>query len=107
MSVVTLTAADNGKSIEVREGDIVLLRLKETPATGFRWQIDHADDIVASEGDSFELGPDPTFGSGGVREFRFRVMAGAPGRLELKLWQAWEGETSVTDRFRVNVRAVR
>jgi inhibitor of cysteine peptidase len=103
LAVVTLTAADNGKSIAVHEGDLVVVRLPETPTTGFRWHIIQADDIIEPEGDSFELAPDPTFGSGGVHEFRFRARARTPGRLELKHWQAWEGDKSVIDRFRLDV----
>jgi inhibitor of cysteine peptidase len=108
MAAVTLTNANNGESIEVRQGDEIVLRLPENPTTGYRWHVDRADGIVEQEIAQQEVTPPPSdpntqFGRGGVREFRFRAQVPGSGRLELKHWREWEGEGSVTKRFAVDI----
>jgi inhibitor of cysteine peptidase len=99
MMVVTLTQADNRKSIQVQRGDVIAVQLPETPATGYRWHIDHLTGDVELIDDSFELGPSPRIGSGGIRVFRFR----GTGWIKLKHWQKWEGDASVTERWTVEL----
>lgn len=105
MAVIILSELDNHRLVETAVGDQIVVRLPENPTTGFRWQLEWAEGAVQSEDDSFELGPSPQIGSGGVREFRFRVRGAQPGRIELKQWQAWEGEASVTQRYAVEILA--
>jgi inhibitor of cysteine peptidase len=76
-----------------------VLRLPESPTTGYRWQVESIDGPVATVADSFHLDPDIQFGSGGVRELRFQVTGPGLIRIELKHWQSWEGERSVNERF--------
>jgi len=104
VAVVELTGADNGRSIRVHPDDEIVVRLPENPTTGFRWEIERADPIVAVVGDDFELGRPGLVGAGGTHEFRF-MAAGSygSGSLSLKLRQAWEGDASVTDRFSVDL----
>ncbi len=102
MATVTLTEADNGKAVAVHVGDEVVVRLRENPTTGYRWQVERADDALQPEADSFELAPHPQVGSGGMRSFRFRVSAGGRRRLAIDHRQAWD-ESSVIDRFRVDL----
>jgi inhibitor of cysteine peptidase len=100
---VALTEADAGKSIEVGEGEEIVVVLEENPTTGYRWQVDRTNGILELEGDSYTPDPEMRFGSGGKRELRFRRTGPGTGRLELKLWQEWEGESSVTKRFGVEI----
>jgi inhibitor of cysteine peptidase len=109
MPAVPLTEANNGESIEVRQGDEITLRLPENPTTGYRWHIDRADGIVEQEVaqqqvDSHASDLNTPFGRGGIREFRFRAQVPGSGRLELKHWREWEGEGSVTKRFTADIK---
>ena len=101
---VMLTEANNGTSVEARQGDEIVVQLRENPTTGFRWHVERVNGILEQETDAYRPDREMRFGSGGVREFRFRGKAAGTARLELKHWQAWEGESSVTDRFRVEIR---
>jgi len=107
MAVVSLTRANNGQSIEVRQGDEIILRLPENPTAGYDWHIDRADGLLPelSEHTTGSDQPDasPRFGKGGVREFRFRAKEPGARRLDLKHWREWEGERSVTERFGVHI----
>lgn len=98
--VKLLTEAENGRQVALRAGDELVVRLKENPTTGFRWQAVTVEGLEAA-GAAFQMAPAPQFGSGGLRELRFRVVSA--GRLELWLWREWEGESSVTSRFDVRV----
>ena len=102
MATVALTEADDGKAVAVRAGDEIVVRLPENPTTGYRWQVERADDALQADADSFELAPHPQVGSGGIRSFRFRVSAGLRQRLAIDHRQAWD-ESSVIDRFRVDL----
>jgi inhibitor of cysteine peptidase len=110
MALLRLTDIDNGKSLEARQGDEIILRLPENATTGYRWHIDRANAVIEQEQTSYHLDPniqtDPNtqFGRGGVREFRFRAKANGTARLELKLWQPWEGDSSVIERFAVDIK---
>ena len=107
MATVSVTKANNGQSIEVRQGDEIILRLPENPTTGYRWHIDRADGLEQAMSEhttgSDQRDPNPRFGQGGVREFRFRAKEPGARRLELKHWREWEGERSVTERFSVGI----
>ena len=83
---------------------MIVLRLVENPTTGYRWEIERASEaILDQEGDSFELAPAATFGTGGHREFRFLAKSPGSGEIALKHWQPWEGDRSTTERFAVSI----
>ncbi|MGF6986564.1 inhibitor of cysteine peptidase [Paraburkholderia atlantica] len=104
MPAVTLTEANNGQVIAIRRGDVIDLQLHENPTTGFRWQVVRSDGLIEEPAADHERPPrapeqNPQFGAGGIRTLRFRARAPGTGRLELKLWREFEGESSVVKRF--------
>jgi predicted secreted protein len=109
MTAITLTSAHDRTSIEVRPGDEIVLHLPENATTGFRWHVDQMQGPLEQVSDGYvEAEPeaphgDVQFGRGGIREFRFRAICPGSARLELKNWQPWEGEASVTERFAVQI----
>ncbi len=106
MSTVTLTAADDGRTVDVVVGDVIILWLAENPTTGYRWSLESVEQpAVEMEDDAFVLDSDPQMGSGGMRQFRFGAKAAGTTPVNLKHWREWSGEGSVTDRFAVRVRS--
>ena len=99
----TLTAADNGATIEVQPGDEIVVRLDENPTTGYRWQTDRLDGPLEPSGDAYEMSASGMIGGGGVHEFRFHASAPGTADLALKHWRSWEGEGLATERFSVAV----
>ena len=72
--MLELTQADNGKSVEARPGDLIVIRLPGNPATGFRWTVDKLDPLcVEAQGSSFSPAGDAAIGRGGERTFSFQV----------------------------------
>lgn len=106
--MVVLTKANNGESINVGLGDEIVLRLAENATTGYRWAVVRADGLAEQEvpGHSQPGPPEPDslIGSGGLREFRFRAGTPGDGRLELKYWREWEGDSSVVERFAIDLK---
>ncbi len=103
MTTWALTLSDTGWTISARRGDEVVLRLPESPTTGYRWHVDQVEEHLTLEADSYEPDAPMRMGSGGIRELRYRAESAGRTRLALKHWQAWEGEGSVTERFTVEI----
>lgn len=106
MSELNLTQADKGKSFEVHRDDVIVIRLKENPSTGYRWAVDKADDrILAFQSSEFSLPADTKIGGGGMRTFAFKAKTADTVHIQLKHWREWEGNDSIIDRFDVTVVA--
>ncbi|MFO1434779.1 MAG: protease inhibitor I42 family protein [Candidatus Competibacteraceae bacterium] len=104
MSVITLTQADQGKSITLQPGQTLVVELPENPTTGFRWAIARNDEeTLALRKSDYKPAAGVGVGGGGRRTFTF--IAKKPGSvvLQFKNWRKWEGDSSVTRRFGVIV----
>jgi inhibitor of cysteine peptidase len=104
MAVVTLTRSNNGESVKLRPEDEIEVQLPENATTGYRWYIERADGLteIPVQAEISPPDPNPQFGRGGVRKFRFRAEGRTTGRLQLKHWREWEGDSSVLERFAVD-----
>lgn len=106
--VRTLTRTDGGSRIEVRVGDVVVVRLPENPSTGFVWSSETAGgDALEPVRSEYLPAADASVGGGGQRSLSFRAVATGTVELRLKLWREWEGDKSIVDRFAATVRVVR
>jgi inhibitor of cysteine peptidase len=105
-AMFTLVETDNDRTVDIRVGDTVRITLPENATTGYRWAIDHYDkefiEAVATEPKYAKK----AIGSGGDVSFLFEGKKAGTGEIALKNWRSWEGDSSVTARFRVrlNVR---
>jgi inhibitor of cysteine peptidase len=99
----TLTEADDGRTVTVRAGDTILLRLHENPTTGYRWAFDVLDSALVDAPKGRYQRRTDAVGAGG--DLQWVLTAKAPGstRVALKLWRQWEGDTSIQKRFGVTV----
>jgi len=100
---MTLSEQDNGRTVEVNAGDVVTVRLKENPTTGFRWTVESAGGLVLA-GDEYE-GGGGGMGAAGVRVLQFRSPGAGAHELRLKNRREWEGDSSVTERFNLTITA--
>jgi inhibitor of cysteine peptidase len=99
MPTTTLTETDQSSNVHV--GDQIVVRLDESPTTGYRWAIDQIDeDFLVPEKSDFSI---VGSGVGGGGELILTFTAKKPGstRLGLKLWRDWEGDKSILKRFDV------
>jgi len=101
---VTLTAADNGRTVDVREGDTLVLRLHENASTGYRWAFDGLDPTYLDVQDGEYVGQADAVGGGGQAHWTLVAKARGIVEIRLKLWRRWEGERSVRERFGVTLK---
>lgn len=105
MSTVTLTQADKGKSVTVHTGDQIVITLQENPTTGYRWAIDQTDaTVLTAQNPSFSPTPGGAIGAGGTRTFTFTAKTPGTVHLQFKLLRAWQGDSSIIDRFDVTIQ---
>ncbi len=104
--MLILVESDNGRTVDVRVGESVRINLPENATTGYRWAIDRYDEEFIGA-----LATEPRYtanaiGSGGQVAFIFRGKKVGTGEIVLKHLRHWEGDSSVTNRFRIrlNVR---
>jgi inhibitor of cysteine peptidase len=108
VATITLTGEDKGRTIDVPVGSTIEVRLAENPTTGYRWAVESAGGpAIAGVDDRFEPEQPPRIGSGGIRVFRFRATKQGGGVLALRHWQPWSGESSIIERFSVDLEVTR
>ncbi len=105
MAQVTLTQADNGKSVEVKTDGLITIRLSENPSTGYRWGVDQVNsEVMTLENSDYAQTPGAAIGGGGERTFTFKALRAGNSPIQLKLWREWEGDKSIIQRFDVTIR---
>jgi len=100
--MLQLSEADNDRTVDARVGDTIRLTLPENATTGYRWAIDRHDDVVEVVAEEPRY-PANAVGSGGEVGFTFKAKKAGTGEVALKNWRQWEGDSSVTRRFRVRL----
>jgi inhibitor of cysteine peptidase len=100
---MTLSEPDNGRTIDIGAGEVVTVRLKENPTTGYRWTVESAGGLVPA-GDQYE-GGGGAMGAAGVRVLQFHSSGPGSHELRLKNRREWEGDSSITERFNVTIVA--
>jgi inhibitor of cysteine peptidase len=102
-SITTVTEVEDSKTVNIRTGDIIVVRLTENATTGYRWALDGVDSSLIAVDEAQYSNPSSSVGSPG--EVTWRIEAKGPGTVEikLKLWRQWEGEKSVQKRFGISL----
>jgi inhibitor of cysteine peptidase len=96
-----VTAADNGRALEVSRGDLVSIRLFENASTGYRWTFDGLDEAKVALRRTEHHPRSDAVGSGGDAGWVLEVKGAGRVEIHLKLWRPWEGDGSIRDRFSI------
>jgi inhibitor of cysteine peptidase len=91
-----LNEQDSGRTVKVKSGAMITIRLVENPTTGYRWVVE-ARSGLEQVGDQNE--PGSRIGAAGVRVLQFHSKSIGTHELRLKNWREREGESSVIGRF--------
>lgn len=87
MSMIQLSEADQGKSVTVKKGDQLVIRLTANPTTGFNWELQPNPHFQVSH--RYE-GGDTGKGGGGQDVFTLAPQAGGQtGMLAFVYKRAW------------------
>jgi predicted secreted protein len=99
-----LTAADNGRTVDLHVGDEVSLRLPENATTGYRWAIGFADANLVDINEGQYVSTSDKMGGGGEAQWLIKAKAAGATSIKLKRWRQWEGESSVVERYETTLR---
>lgn len=100
METIEIGQDGAGQPHPASPGDHVVIRLEESPSSGFRWQLDEHDPaVLRPDGDDFVLAPGALTGGGGTRILRFVVLSPDHCELALSLRRAWETDAAAAQRF--------
>ena len=105
--VVTLTPADNGKTVDVHKGNKIVVQIDENLTTGYSWALDKdVGDSVSLQNSDFTPAGKAGIGAGGQRIFTFVACKEGAAVIKFKRWREWEGDKSIADRFGFTIRVV-
>lgn len=103
--MLTVTAANNGQSVTLAQGQSLQIVLDENATTGYTWAVDsYSTDILAEQGSKADYPSAGVMGAGGQVTFTFTGKAPGDGSIHLKNWREWEGDSSITARFDLMVK---
>lgn len=102
-----LDKTDNRRSVRIRQGQPITIRLPENPTTGYRWIVASAQEsLVALLSDTYQaIGINP--GMSGVHSFHFQAMKPGCAIVELVNRRAWEKEGASLEHFTITVEIVK
>jgi len=100
----SLTEADNGRTVELLEGEAVSVTLPENATSGYRWAIDRVDPGIVEADEAKARYPSGAVGSGGETTFFFKSTAPGSGEVRLKYWRHFEGDASIIKRFHFRMK---
>jgi inhibitor of cysteine peptidase len=100
-TMLLLAQTDNDKTVDIRLRGTVRVTLPENATSGFRWAIDRYDEELVEALGTEARYPPNRIGAGGEVTFDFQAKKIGTGEIALKYWRHWEGDSSVTTRFRV------
>ncbi len=105
MARITIRQTDDGRSLPVRLGDLICLSLAENPTTGYRWDIEEPLDALELQQDTYHSQVPKLVGGSSTRVFVFRVAGAGLIKLRLRRWRPWQGESSIEERFSIDLEA--
>ena len=105
---VVVTAADDGRDVEVTEGQTLVVRLQANPSTGYGWQVvEPGGGEILRQTDDGEFQPDSTLlGAPATQILRFEPVHDGDTTLKLEYRRPWKRAAEPAQEFRLEVRAV-
>lgn len=100
-----LTDADNGGTFHLRAGDMLELRLRSNPSTGYMWSVQAASTpLLKLTGQSQTKPTEPGVGRPIFQIFRFQPARRGRGMLLLHYVRSWEKPAPGEQQFAMRVR---
>ena len=106
--LVTITRADQGKTVQTKLGNTVLVSLPGNPSTGYTWVVKDAPSFLTQQGGAtFNKGTNGSnaVGAPGTIVLTFRVELPGSGPLNLDYKRPWETTATPANTFSTTVEA--
>jgi predicted secreted protein len=103
--MMELTLDDDGFRGTVLVGEEVVVKLPETPTTGYQWRLDGATNRLQLTDDCYEAVTTVPRGAPGFHVFTFRAVREGEATVKVVEGRSWEDHTVRTFRVELDVRA--
>lgn len=104
MGTIEVDEGNAGQPHPAAPGDRVVIRLAESPTSGYRWQLDDFNPaVLRPAGDEFVASADARTGGGGTREFLFDVVGAEGSDVSLSLRRSWETDAAAARQFQTRI----
>lgn len=101
---VKLNAGDAGKTINLKGGEVLLIKLEGNPTTGYNWVVTGVDeDILQQQGEPLFKADSLAIGSGGMITLSFKALAAGTTKLQLSYLRSWEKDVAPQETYDVTV----
>jgi predicted secreted protein len=100
----TVTDADNGKTVQIKAGDVLEVRLGSNPSTGYAWYLQkQSTTLLKLSGQSQTQSTQPGVGRPIVQIFDFAPAGKGTGVLMLHYVRSWEPPDPNEQQYTLNV----
>jgi len=100
----TVTDADNGKTVTIKMGDVLEVRLHANPTTGFAWYLEkQSTPLLKLTGQTQTQTPQGVLGAPVVQIFEFAPKATGTGVLLLHYVRSWMNPDPNEEQFSLHV----
>jgi len=105
MSEIVVTRSDRGRTIDVRPGDVIVIRIEENLTTGYGWEIESGEGtVVALEESNYVEAAGMATGRSGMRLLRFIARAPGSQEVRLQLRRPWDPPDKTIEQFSITIR---
>jgi len=102
--IVTVTDAQNGKTIKLTKSNILVVRLAANVTTGYSWKVGKTPGCVKLDGKTqYEAPKKQLAGAGGTFVAKFKVTKAGKGKLTFAYARPWEKKTPPVKTFAIDV----
>ena len=104
---ITLTKADNGKTVKATVGQIIAVKLKGNVTTGYSWAVSMAGmpalQQVGKIAYKTHVAPKDMVGVGGMSIATFKAVQAGKATIELQYRRPWEKDKPAAETFKATV----
>jgi inhibitor of cysteine peptidase len=103
-STVNVYEFQNGTSVDLKTGDMLVITLDGNPTTGYQWEmLPNTDGVVELQGDPEYKSGGNLVGSGGKYNFNVKAVKAGTTRVDLKYYRSFEAGVPPIQTFSIEI----
>ncbi len=104
---ISLGAEDDGRQIELKEDQLLVITLEGNPSTGYMWQVEEIDEKILRQVGEIEFQSlSPLLGAPAKEILRFQPLEEGQTTLKLLYRRPWEKEIEPAETFSIQLQTV-
>lgn len=107
---LSVTDADNGKTVTIAKGQSLLVKLQSNPTTGYKWAVTSTDRTFGYPASETFVKNGDAIGSGGLQRFTWKTVSPldlvGTHNVTLEYKRPWESNVAAAKTFKFTVKVV-